>query len=201
LKNVLDALSLATRQIIYISSTGVYCEAAGNWVDEETPCQPEREGGRACLAAEQVLASHPLGQRGIVLRLAGIYGPGRVPRRADLLAGKAIPGSGDGYLNLIHVDDAVRVILAAENVASPPRTFNVSDGNPAPRREYYRELARLVSAPEPNFQLTGGSATERTRGGSDKRVSNARMLAELGVDLQYPSFREGLAAIINSSRE
>ena len=118
----------------------------------------------------------------------------------ELHARLAIPGGGDGYLNLIHVDDAVRAILAAEMHANPPRTFNVSDGNPAPRREYYDELARLVGASPPRFQAFE-NREERIRGGSDKRVRNTRMLEELKVELQYPSFREGLAAIINSSEE
>lgn len=131
-----------------------------------------------------------------MLRLAGIYGPDRIPRRDDLLAGVPIPGSGDGYLNLIHVDDAVRAIIAADQRAQLPRTFNVSDGHPAPRREYYQELAQLVDAPAPQFVPEAHTA-ERTRGGSDQRVQNARIVAELGVQWQYPSFREGLRAILN----
>jgi nucleoside-diphosphate-sugar epimerase len=197
LANVLDALSPETGRVIYISSTGVYGDAAGEWIDEETPAVPSRDGGRACLAAEQALFAHPLGQRGVVLRLAGIYGPGRLPRREDLLAGKPIDGSGDGCLNLIHVDDVVRAILAVEKHAAPPRIYNVSDGNPSSRREYYAELSRLLSAPPPVF--TGSTLAQRTRGGADKRVSNARMLAELGVKPRFPSFREGLAAILADS--
>ena len=79
MRNVLAALPAETGRLIYISTTGVYGPADGDWVDEVTPPDPQREGGRASLAAEQVLAAHPLGQRSVILRLAGIYGPGRVP--------------------------------------------------------------------------------------------------------------------------
>jgi nucleoside-diphosphate-sugar epimerase len=196
LKHVLDALPANTGRVIYISSTGVYGDTGGEWVDEDTPCEPEREGGHACLAAEQTLWAHPLAARGIVLRLAGIYGPGRVPRREDLVAGKPIAGTGNGFLNLIHVDDAARIVLAAATNARSPRTYLVSDGHPAPRHEYYAELARLMEVPPPRFDPASETASERQRGGADKRVRNTRMLAELGVEIEYPDFRHGLAAIL-----
>lgn len=199
LQHVLDRLSPETLRIIYVSSTGVYGDAGGDWIDEGTRPEPARDGGRACLAAEQVLFDHDLGNRGVVLRLAGIYGPGRIPRRDDLLSGMPIAGNADGNLNLIHVDDAVQAILAAAVQARSPRIYNVSDGNPAPRRSYYEELARLLAAPAFRFSDAEGESSERSRGGADKRVSNARMLSELGVTLRYPSFREGLAAIVQSS--
>ena len=89
-QNVLAALPSDVGRVIYISTTGVYGNAGGEWVDEDTPPDPQRDGGRASLAAEQVLAASPFASRGVVLRLAGIYGPGRIPflgqaagRRAD----------------------------------------------------------------------------------------------------------------------
>ena len=110
---MLAALPSDTGRFIYISTTGVYGTAGGEWVDEETPPDPQRDGGRASLAAEQVLAAHPLGARSIILRLAGIYGPGRVPFLDKLRAGEPIPAPSAGYLNLIHVDDAAAVVVAA----------------------------------------------------------------------------------------
>ena len=79
MRNVLAALPSSVGRFIYISTTGVYGPASGEWVDEATPPDPQRDGGRASLAAEQALAAHPLGARSVILRLAGIYGPGRVP--------------------------------------------------------------------------------------------------------------------------
>ena len=80
-------LPSSAERIIFISSTGVYGQDDGSWVDEDSPCRPTHDSGRALLAAEEVLHDHPLGSRGIVLRLAGIYGPGRLPRRRRFVAG------------------------------------------------------------------------------------------------------------------
>src|SRR5688572_18566798 len=96
LANVLVALPPHVGRFIYISTTGVYGNAAGDWVDEQTPCWPERAGGRASLAAEQALKEHPPGERSLILRLAGIYGPGRIPRADPLLAGNPIDAPAEG---------------------------------------------------------------------------------------------------------
>jgi nucleoside-diphosphate-sugar epimerase len=196
LRDVLASLPDGTQRFIYISSTGVYGRSAGKIVDESSPTEPRREGGRACLAAEQALAKDRLGESAVVLRLAGIYGPGRIPLAAKILAGEPIPGPADGWLNLIHVDDAARIVLAAEARAEVPRTLNVSDGHPAVRREYYEVLARLLDAPPPTFAAPAPDAPASSREGGDKRVDNARMKAELGMELLYPTYREGLAAIV-----
>lgn len=193
LRNVLDALPANTGRVIYLSSTGVYGDSSGQWIDEETVAKPDRDGGKASLAAEQTLFAHPAGSRGIVLRLAGIYGPGRVPRRDEVLAGTPIVGCGDGYINLIHVVDVVGAVLAAEASAVGQRIFNVSDGHPVRRTDYYAQLARIYATPPPQF--SGIMGTSRARGGAHKRVRNARMLDELAVRLQYPTYREGLTAI------
>ena len=196
LRNVLGALPSAPHRIIYISTTGVYGHAAGDWIDEFTPCHPEREGGRASLAAEQVLAQHAYCDRGVILRLAGIYGPGRIPRRADLLAGRSIDAPALGYLNLIHVDDAAHIVDTAAKWALPPRTYNVSDGHPVERAEYYRELARLLGAPPPTFSEPPSDSPAARRAQASKRVSNALLVSELEITFAHPSYREGLAAIV-----
>jgi nucleoside-diphosphate-sugar epimerase len=190
----LRALPEQTRRIIYVSSTGVYGQADGSTVDEQSPCQPNREGGRVCLEAEQLLAAHRLGPRAVILRMAGLYGPGRIPRLADVAAGKPLDAQPEAMLNLIHVDDAARAVAAAETCAVP-RVYNVSDGTPVTRRAFYEHLARLIDAPPPVFAPTAGDKPTRGRGGN-KRVSNARLVAELGVEPQFPSYREGLAAIV-----
>ncbi len=197
LKNVLSVLNPdIVQRVIYISSTGVYGKTGGEIVDEDTPCEPMRDGGRASLEAERQLQSHPMGAKGLVLRLAGIYGPGRVPRRDELLAGKPIVASPVGYLNLIHVDDAADVVLSVEQRAQPPRTYVVCDNHPTVRREYFEEIAKIYGAPQPRFQTAG--VNENPRSASDKRASNARLTREIGVSLSFPSFREGLAAILRA---
>ncbi|MEX2168837.1 MAG: SDR family oxidoreductase [Pirellulales bacterium] len=198
LRHVLDALPSDPDRVIYISTTGVYGSAAGNWVDEETPPAPARDGGRASLAAEEVLRTHPLGQSGVILRSAGIYGPNRVPFLDQLRAGEPIPAPESGYLNLIHVDDAAETVLhaAAAVIIEAPRVFCVSDGKPVIRGDYYREVALRVGAPPPTFVPPAADSPRALRAGSDRRVKNDRMLLELGVKLRYPSYREGLAAIL-----
>jgi len=204
MQNVLKALTAASIAplIVYISSTGVYGDADGDWVDESTVCKPLREGGAASLAAEQAIANHPLGKRAVVLRLAGIYGPGRVPRADAIRRGEPIDAPASGYLNLIHVDDAAAVVLEVERRAGDgrialPRTYNVADGRPGLRREYYGELARLLGGPPPKFVEAPTSSPAAARAAADKRISNRRLLDEVAPTLKYPSFREGLAAIVS----
>jgi nucleoside-diphosphate-sugar epimerase len=201
LRNVLAALPTGTDRLIYISTTGVYGDAGGEWIDEDTPSDPQREGGRACLTAERALAEHPLGKNAVILRLAGIYGPGRIPFRSLLRAGAPIPAVSQGNLNLIHVADAVATVLAAANAnpempSTGPRIFCVSDGHPVERGEYYGEVARRIGAPTPSFAAPEPDSPRVERASQDRKVRNHRMLAELGVQLTYPDYRAGLAAIL-----
>jgi nucleoside-diphosphate-sugar epimerase len=192
-------------RFVYISSTGVYGDAEGAWVDEKTECRPAREGGLACLAAEEAIRKHWVGSHSVILRLAGIYGPGRIPRVEAIKRYEPIDAPADGFLNLIHVDDAARIVFEVERVTArrsfkSPRVYNVADGKPGIRREYYTELARLVGAPKPVFvdPAVGSPAAERAA--ADKRISNRRLCEEIGVTFQYPSYREGLAAIVAAER-
>ena len=195
---MLDALPPSTGKLIYISSTGVYGQSAGERVDEESTCEPTRPGGRAALAAEQVLAAHALGNRAVVLRLAGIYGPERIPLAADISAGRPIAVPAAGHLNLIHVDDAASVVVCAAEHAVPPRMYLVSDGHPVERRVYYEELARLLGSKAPRFAAPPADSPAAERAGADKRLNNARLLAELPLKLTYPTYREGLAALVGN---
>lgn len=195
-KNVLDALPSDVGRFVYISTTGVYGDAGGDWVDEETPPDPQRDGGRASLLAEQALAESPFASRGITLRLAGIYGPGRIPYLQQLRAGEPIPAVSSGHLNLIHVDDAAAVVVAAAERNRRRSLYCVSDGHPVQRGDYYREVARRIGAPPTTFVPPDPQSPRAARAAADRRVTNARMLAELGVRLAFPDYRAGLAAIL-----
>ncbi len=197
LRNVLNALSDKTKRVIYISTTGVYGQDDGSWINEDSPCQPSRESGRVFLEAEQALQTHAIGQRAIILRLAGIYGLGRIPSAEDLRAGKAIQASPDAYINLIHVDDAAQVVIAVEAQAKPPRTYLVSDGHPVVRSEFYSEVSSLFRTPPPAFEKPTAGADRR--GNTSKRVSNARLLSEVSVEFKYRTYRDGLSAIADNS--
>jgi nucleoside-diphosphate-sugar epimerase len=199
LSNTLQALSPSIQRFIYTSSTGVYGQSDGQWVDENAGCQPTRAGGVACLEAERALLADPMGRCAVILRLAGIYGPGRIPRVKQLQAGEAIAAPSEGYLNLIHVDDAARIVLAAEARGRGGTIYCVSDGQAVLRRDYYEQLARLTGSPPPRFAPPSPDSPASQRAGSSKRVRNQRMLSELQVRLDYPSYREGLGAIVRST--
>jgi nucleoside-diphosphate-sugar epimerase len=190
--------------VIYISTTGVYGPAAGGWVDEQTPPDPQRDGGRASLEAEEVLRRHPLGARSAILRLGGIYGPGRVPYLDKLRAGEPIAAPSAGWLNLIHVEDAARIVVAADRwltdreAADGPHVFCVTDGSPVIRAEYYAEAARLIGAPPPVFAAPQADSPAAARAAADRRVRNDKTMRELSLQLAYPSYREGLASILGA---
>src|SRR4029077_14609061 len=121
----------------------------------------------------------PLGRNSIILRLAGIYGPGRIPFRSLLRAGEPIPAASEGYLNLIHVVDAAGVVLAAadanlEHLNERPQVFCVSDGHPVERSEYYREVARRIGAAPPKFVAPEADSPRAARANQDRRVRNDR---------------------------
>jgi nucleoside-diphosphate-sugar epimerase len=191
-------MSASVERFIYVSSTGVYGKVTGAEVDETSPCQPTREGGRACLAAEELLWASPFAERTIILRLAGLYGPERIPRSNGLLAGLPIDAPSTGWLNLIHVEDAARIVVLAVQKAQPPKLYVVSDGNPVIRGDYYGELARLLGAPPPRFVEPRADSPAQQRASSDKRVNPRRLFADLSPALLYPSYREGLAHIVGS---
>jgi len=200
-ENVLAALPRNTGRIIYISTTGVYGDAGGERVDEQTPPDPQRDGGRASLASERILTKHPLGANGVILRMAGLYGPGRVPFLAQLRSGEPIAAVSTGHLNLIHVDDAAAVVTAAEVAdlfAVGPHIYCVSDGQPVVRNEYFQEIARQIGAPPVKFTATAPNLPRTSRAEADRRISNAKLMSELAITLQYPDYRAGLRAILSA---
>lgn len=196
LTNLLAALPCPPRRFIYISTTGVYGQTTGDLIDEGAECVPTRPGGKACLAAEKLLGESSITAQSVVLRCAGLYGPGRVPLVDYVRRGEEIPSRPDAHLNLIHIDDAANIVTLVDEVETPSRLFNVSDGQPVLRREFYREIARRISAGEPRFAENLAAGDERRNRVDDKRICNARLMNELRVRLQYPSYREGLAATV-----
>jgi nucleoside-diphosphate-sugar epimerase len=200
LANVLHACPPSVKQIIYISTTGVYGRGTGEWIDEQSPTQPEREGGKASLAAEELMRSSEWWERSTILRLAGIYGPDRIPRVQDIREGKPITAHEASWLNLIHVDDAAAIIVECARRKIVAETFNVSDGHPIERRDFYREVARLANAPPPTFVEPSPEEAALTRGG-DKRISNLHLLEVIRPNFLYPTYREGLTAILSENHQ
>jgi nucleoside-diphosphate-sugar epimerase len=183
LGNVLDVLP-APGRLVYISSTSVYGQTGGEEVDETAATEPVEESGAVVLEAEGLLRGRL--PAAVVLRFAGIYGPERLLRAQALKAGEPIGGGAEKWLNLIHVEDGAAAVLAAEARGAPGGVYNVSDGCPVRRSEFYGCLAELLGAPPPQF----GPSAE----GVNRRIVSHRLRAQTGWTPRYPDCRVGLQA-------
>lgn len=183
----------------YLSATSVYGDHAGAWVDEDTPATPGTARGRARLDAEQAWRSLALAVH--VFRLAGIYGPRRNPFAA-LRDGSARRIVKPGHVfSRIHVDDVAQVLDASIQRPEPGAIYNVADDQPTPSDEVIEYAASLLGLPAPpaeHWNQAGMSAMQRSFYAESKRVRNDRLRRVLGVALAYPSYREGLAALLAS---
>lgn len=190
------------RWLGYVSTTGVYGDAGGAWVDETAPLAPVHERGRRRVAAEQdwAEAGEWTGAAVSVFRLPGIYGPGR-SAFDNLRAGTAKrlikPGQ---VFSRIHVEDAAAGIAAAM-LRSEGLVANLADDEPAPPQDvvtYAAGLLGIEPPPEEPFEAARPrlSAMALEFYGANRRIANTLMKAELGVDLRYPSYREGLQSIL-----
>jgi nucleoside-diphosphate-sugar epimerase len=185
----------------YLSTTGVYGDRHGAWVDEETAPDPAGERGRRRLAAEQgwrALASdHHLPLH--IFRLAGIYGPGRSALDAVRL-GRAQRIDRLGHVfSRIHVLDLVAVLAASMAHPAPGALYNVCDDEPAPAGDVVSYACALLGVKPPPpvpFETAGLSPLAASFYDDNKRVANRRIKTDLGVRLNYPTYREGLAAIL-----
>lgn len=184
----------------YLSTVAVYGDRGGGWVDETTPPNPMSERGRRRLAAESawLTLGARTGKAVMVFRLPGIYGPGRSPLD-DLAAGTARRlVKKDQVFNRIHVEDIAGAVEAAISRPRAGAIFNVTDDEPAPPQDvvaYAAGLAGRPVPPEQPFENAVLTPMARSFYSENKRVRNARLKAELGYALAYPTYREGLAAI------
>jgi nucleoside-diphosphate-sugar epimerase len=194
------AASRRLRWLGYLSTTSVYGDRGGGWVDETAAPLPTGERGRRRLAAED--GWRALQRRhGVpvhIFRVAGIYGPGRSPLEA-LRAGRAQRVAKAGQVfSRIHVEDLVAVLLASIDRPRPGAVYNVCDDDPAAPDEVVAHAATLLGVPAPPlvpFADAELSPVARSFYDDNKRVANGLIKAELGVRLAYPSYREGLAAL------
>lgn len=188
--------------LIYTSSTSVYPQGGGAVVHESAPTGGAGETGQILLEAERLLReSRGACRRWFILRLAGIYGPGRHHLLDQVRSGAAeIAGTGEHYLNLVHRADICGAIMALWRApaAVADGIFNVVDDTPTRKDEVIRWLSQQVGRPAPRF--AGGAASERRGFASpaNRRISNERLKAALGWRPQYPSFREGYAGILSA---
>ncbi|MBU2357520.1 MAG: SDR family oxidoreductase [Alphaproteobacteria bacterium] len=202
---VLDALhdDIAARAgqfawVGYLSTTGVYGDHDGGWVDESTPLTPATRRGQARVAAEaawQAIPGLPLH----IFRLAGIYGPGRGPF-AKVRNGTARRIIKDGQVfSRTHVADIGRVLAASIRQPNPGAIYNVCDDDPAPPQDVIAYAAELLGLPVPEavrFEDAEMTPMARSFYAESKKVRNDRIKEELGVDLLFPDYRSGLRALL-----
>jgi nucleoside-diphosphate-sugar epimerase len=189
------------RYIGYLSTTGVYGNRDGGWVDEDTPPEPNSPRARRRVDAEEAWSKFPVAVD--IFRLAGIYGPGR-SMFDDLRAGAARRVVKPGHLfGRIHRDDIAQGVLKAIQRNPPPgvQKFNFSDDEPAASADVVVEAARLlgVTPPEPvPYEIAAAKMSPMALSfwAENRRVANAKTKAALGLAWRYPSYREGLAAIL-----
>jgi nucleoside-diphosphate-sugar epimerase len=197
LKNVIKRLPQVPNRFIHISSTGVYGQVDGSLVDEATLAEPVRVAGIAALAAEQALRQSLLSKSAVSLRLGGIYGPQRVPYLKQIIAGEPLAVPSQGWLNLVHVEDAVQIIELLCHAPLQHHLYLVTDGVPVPRQDYLNEIARLLQAPDITWAPSDPNTAVAQRALGSKRINTQRLVDELQFNWKYPSYREGLTAILS----
>lgn len=189
--------------VAYLSTTGVYGDHAGGWVDESTPLAPSTERGHRRLRAEMEWLNlfHDHGLPVHVFRLAGIYGPGR-NQLVSLQDGTARRVTKPGQVfSRIHVADIAGILEASIYKPNPGRAYNIADDVPAPPQDvvaYAAGLLGLPSPPEEIFATAKLSQMARSFYAESKRVSNARVKQELGYHFKFPDYRSGLTALLGT---
>ncbi|MEM7789997.1 MAG: NAD-dependent epimerase/dehydratase family protein [Verrucomicrobiota bacterium] len=191
---------------IYTSSTSVYPQDGGLLVDENADTTDAPETGQVLLESEKLIEAAAVSFKNwFVLRLAGIYGPGRHFLLDQLNEGRGvIPGRGDYTLNLIHLYDIVAVIMAAlsSNLASRSGIYNVADDSPSLKQEILAWLAAQVGMSVPQFDPDVISSRLKRRGGRmpDRRVDNSKVKAALNWQPRFKSYREGYEELLANHR-
>lgn len=189
------------RRIVYISTTGVYGNCEGEWVDETRPVNPQVDRAFRRLDAEQQLRAWRDEHAGelVILRVAGIYGPGKLPverlrKQVPMIGADEAP-----WTNRIHIDDLVSVCEAAMARGRDGEVYNVSDGRPGNMRDYFDRVADLFGLPHAPLIRLDESAGRLSAGllsylGESRRLDNRKMLEELKITLRYPDLHSGLPA-------
>jgi nucleoside-diphosphate-sugar epimerase len=186
----LDEYSVHPKHILFTSSTSVYAQMHGEWVDERSVTEPKHFSGRTMLDAEGYLRASGFGYA--IVRLGGIYGPGRTPLLDKVRTGTAcLMPEPSPCLNSIHRDDAAGILRFLAEQDFPEGVYLGVDHEPTPRNTVISWLAEKVGLPRPAYER-GGDSPQR---GGNRRCSSAKIRA-LGYKFRYPTFREGYMAIL-----
>ncbi len=199
-RKFLASLSYQPKRIVLISTTGVYGDAKGAWIDEKTPVNPQADRAYRRLSAEYFLQqwAQKYQREYIILRVAGIYAKDRLPL-TRLKKGLAVINATEAaWTNRIHADDLAMICKQAMESSFSGEIYNVTDGHPSTMTEYFNQVADyagLERPPQINMQqakttLSTGMLSYLSE---SRRISNQKMLDQLGVELQFPDLKRGLS--------
>jgi nucleoside-diphosphate-sugar epimerase len=202
LRRFLSTRTTGDTRIVYISTSGVYGDCQGRWIDEDAPLQPISARAQRRLDAERALAQW--GGDHVILRVPGIYGPGRLPLERLRQRLPVVRDAESPYTNRVHADDLAEAALHAAAYGQSGAAYNISDGHPTTMCDYFTRCAALLGLPSPPqisleearrvFTPAMWSFMEES-----KRLINRRMLEQLGCAPRYPDLERGLAACLTSS--
>jgi nucleoside-diphosphate-sugar epimerase len=199
LRHLLEALARQhqlPRRVFFTSSTAVYAQSTGEWVDETSPTEPQHFGGSRVLEGERIVLAGPF--PATVLRLGGIYGPGRTSLIERVRQGLATCSDGPPlYTNRIHRDDCAGALHHLMTLPQPEALYVGVDHEPADHCDVLRWLAEQLGAPPPRVEAASGADTRRQR--TNKRCRNAKLVAS-GYVFRYPTYREGYTALLAPDR-
>ena len=190
-------------KVVYLSTSGIYGDCGDTVVTEDTPANPQTARARRRYDAESAFRAWGR-ERGVpivVLRVTGIYGPGRLPLQQLTSGQPVLLESEASFTNRIHSEDLARVCMAAAERGEDGDIFNVSDGNPGTMTEYFNDCADALGFPRPR-QVSMEEAKKvmtplmLSYVTESRRMDNSKMLSRLGVNLQYPTLQEGLKASV-----
>lgn len=198
-RNLIDWLApMGIKKYVYTSSTSVYGQTDGSLVKESHPTEPSSSTSQLLVETEKVLLEAAQAKKlpAVILRVAGIYGPERGHLFLQYLRNEArMTGKGERLLNMIHRDDLVNVVIAALKNGRSGEIYNAVDDEPVAQLNFFRWLSETLGKWMPPFATEEENA-QRKRGLTHKKVSNRKLKMELGVQLKYPTFRQGYTAEI-----
>ncbi|MES1927051.1 SDR family oxidoreductase [Salinisphaera sp. T31B1] len=201
LQRVVDAMGPPPARVVYISTTGVYGDCDGAWVNEDRAVNPATDRAHRRVDAERrIHAWQPLAT---VLRAPGIYGPGRLPVERVRCGEPIVDDAEGGWSNRIHIDDLAEVAWQAGQRPWPHRIYNVTDGHPTRLGDYYDALAGLLGVPSPpRIPWTEAerqfSAMRLSFLRESRRLDTRRLLDDTGLELTFADFRDGLKASLRA---
>ncbi|MGD2118168.1 MAG: SDR family oxidoreductase [Chromatiales bacterium] len=199
---------LIPRRIVYISTTGVYGDCQGRWIDESEPVKPAADRAYRRLDAEQQLQAFAErnGAEAIILRVAGIYGPNKLPLQRLQQQLPVVAESEAPFTNRIHADDLVQIAMQAMRLGQHGGIYHACDSQPGTMTDYFKQVAKRAGLPAPP-EISLAQAQQQLSAGmlsymqESRRLSNARTLRELQVSLRYPTLQDGLDSCFKETAE